>query len=183
VDPDQQLLPFVDPDAQSVTVPGVDDSAASAAALDLPPALQAPAAGDQNPMLAAVDNQGPPPLVGQDRAIDPNDKSAGVTGTWDFFGPKKGPSVTGVYVDPPFNAHGDPFTYPQDGDPATSGGGGGTSKNPMDALCGPGKHWQQQGNSGKCAPDNPPVSIPVPAPAPQQPGDYPLPTDDNRGVA
>ena len=189
LDPDQEplLQPFVMPDPQSPIVPGVDNSGVSLLdGLQLPPALQAPAQGDQNPMLAMMDNTGAPPLVGQDRAIDPNDKTGGITGTWDMFGPKKGPRIDGVYMDPPFNAHGDPFTYqPGGGDPAA---GGSTSKNPMDAFCGPGKHWQQQGNSGRCAPNQPATpagpGIPVPAPAPQSPGDYPMPSpDDNRAVA
>jgi hypothetical protein len=77
----------------------------------------------------------------------------------------------------------------------------------MDALCGPGKHWAQNGNSGRCegGPQAPATQVdggmttppaPVPAPAvtwgtpdmyqqPQpddtstQPGDYPTPSPDD----
>jgi hypothetical protein len=151
------------------------------------------------------DKQKPPPIVGQDRAVDPGDKGAGISGTWDTSGPKSSPRVTGAYADPPFNAHGDPFTYDSSG--SNSSGNNQAGPTGMDALCGPGKQWAQNGNSGGCvaptAPETqvdggmtvpqPPAPEPVVTwgtpdmyqqqpPAPDsntQPGDYPTPSPDD----
>jgi hypothetical protein len=145
-----------------------------------------------------------PSIVGPDRPVDPGDKGAGITGTWDTSGPNNSPNVTGVYADPPFNAHGDPFTYPSD---SSSPGNSQPGPTGMDALCGPGKHWVQNGNSGGCvAPTGPTApetqvddGMTVPQPPPPQPvvtwgtpdmyqtppdsntqpGDYPTPSPDD----
>jgi hypothetical protein len=130
-----------DPDAQSP-----DDASAQAqtdpnsAATDAPPAASdAPAQADPAPVLFA-DNSPPPahedPIVGQNKAVDPNEKSGCITGTLDTG---KGPKVTGFCVDPPnvgpLKPGGDPLKYPPDKPDNPANGG----SPPLDR--GPGWKW------------------------------------------
>jgi hypothetical protein len=130
----------------------------------------------------------PPPLVGQGRAIDPGDKDFGITGTWDMFGPNKGPKITGVYADPPFNSHGDPLKYPADRPQPSDSQSGAIRTVP--------KTYTDDGMFAPLAPVPTPVvtwGTPEMYQQPQppvdsniQPGDYPTPTpspDDDKQTA
>lgn len=85
--------------------------------------LAGPAPGNpSNPLLAPLPaTTAPPPvpqldlhqdaIVGQDHQVDPNDKSFGISGTWDTSGPKSAPQVTGISADVPSMSpriHGNP---------------------------------------------------------------------------
>ena len=96
------------------------------------------------------DTAKPPPLVGQDRAIDPNDKMCSLTFT--FGGEKRWLTPSGVACDPPFKAHGDSFKYPSDqpDTPATPGPTicpDGQPATPTGTCCPPGQQWA----GGQCS--------------------------------
>ncbi len=145
-----------------------------------PVASDSPAQADPAPVMLA-DNSPPPahddPVVGQNKAVDPNDKSWFLKGTWDIDKP---PKVTGGGGDLP-GASGQQAEYPQDKDDTPDGGGpkfGGPP--PGSTPPGPGYKWDPilQGWRKDKDPD-PGPSTPTPQPDPRGPGDYEVPGGDS----
>lgn len=166
-----------DPNAQSQRDPNGEATVAPPAVYD------SPAQGDPAPVLLAG-NSPPParedPVVGQNKAVDPNDKSWGIKGTWDI---DKKPKVTGVVGDLP-GAGGAQAEYPQDKDSPDSKGGpnfGGAP--PGRTPPGPGYTWDPilQGWKKIKAPDPDPPTT-TPQPDPRGPGDYEVPNGDSATV-
>jgi hypothetical protein len=126
------------------------------------------------------------PLVGQNKPIDPNDKTWGIKGTWDF---NKPPKVTGIYGDlpkvGPVNPGGDQAEYPKDKDDTPDGGGpkfGGPP--PGSTPPGPGWQWDPILQGWKKYKDAdagvpPPPPRPDPQADPRGPGDYEVPGGDS----
>jgi hypothetical protein len=151
------------------------------------------------------DNQQTPPLVGQDRAVDPKDNICSLQWT---PGGSKWLLPSGVECDPGIfgiPGHGGPFKYPSDQPGATPAPQGPTTnpkcpgrENPLGGCCPDGQSWGPAG----CAPMPPPsLCQPLPCapgqmldncgnmcanwtppPAPPGPGDYNVP-DQNSNVA
>jgi hypothetical protein len=151
------------------------------------------------------DSQKPPPLVGQDRAVDPKDNICKLQWT---LGGKKWLLPSGVECDPGMfgiPGHGGPFKYPSDQPAAPSSPAGPTTnpkcpgrENPLGGCCPDGQAWGPTG----CAPaPGPQLCRPLPCepgkmldncgnmcanwtppPLPPGPGDYNVP-DPNANTA
>jgi hypothetical protein len=143
-----------------------------------------------------------PPLVGQDRAVDPGDNICKLT--WTLGGPKW-LLPSGVECDPGvfgIKGHGGPFKYPSDqpGQPApgpapTPNPNCPGRENPLGGCCPEGQSWGPTGCTPMASPSlcqslpTPPDQImdncgrPNPAwtppPAPPSPGDYNVPDQDS----
>lgn len=123
------------------------------------------------------------PMVGQGKAVDPGDKGAGVTGTFDLSPGVGGtPKVTGGYGDAPSVGGVDP----QGGQLKTPGGDNDTQSGPTrygntpgGGACPPGK--ARDPVTGWCSGEKQSTSdelgVPPAGPAPE-PGDYNVPQDD-----
>ncbi len=179
-----------------------DPEAQNPDAADTQPAATYPAPADQIPVQMNDDWKGhDDPTVGQNKAVDANDKSLGASGTWDFNSP---PKVTGVYGDPPkvknVNPNGDPFQYSPDKDTASGNGPPANKPSPGAGYRwdeglhrwlpvpspGPGYTWDpvmQNWRKDKSAASQPDPQIsgpdlPLPKVDPSAPGDYETPDDD-----
>lgn len=132
--------------------------------------LSGPADGNGNAVLQPIEL---PQFVGygpDGQLHDTNDANLSVGGSFGDSGLK----IDNVEVHAP-DVNGDPAHLDL---PGGDNGNGAPSPVPtgLGQLCGPGKHWMQDGNRGYCGPRPlPPNAIPIPPADPEQPGDYPQP--------